>query len=134
MDPGAIDYPAVGVAAIASFVIGGLWYSPLLFAHRWAALTGLREEELASDALRVLGGGFVLTLAMALNLAMFLGPDPGVGFAVGASVAAGFGWVALGMGVTFLFERRPLGLWLIDGGYHAVSFAAMGLVFGLWPW
>lgn len=134
MDPGSVDYLAVLVAAISTFAVGGLWYSPLLFARRWMALTGLTEEQLAKGgALRVFGGAFALQLCMALNLAFFLGPDPTIGFALGASFAAGFGWVALGMGVTFLFERRPLGLWLIDGGYHAVAFLVMGLILGAWP-
>lgn len=137
MDPGhaaSIDYPAVVAAAVATFAVGGTWYSPLLFGRRWQALVGKSDAELAEGALRVFGGAFALELAMALNLAFFLGPDPGLGFAVGAAFAAGFGWVALGMGVTYLFERKPLGLWLIDGGYHAVSFAIVGVILGGWPW
>lgn len=128
-----IDYLAVAVAAGLTFAVGGLWYSPLLFGNRWMALTGLTEEQTSTGALRVFGGALVLQLAMALNLAMFIGPDATTGFAVFAAFAAGFGWVALGMGVTYLFERKPLGLWLIDGGYHAVSFTVMGVVLGLWP-
>jgi len=69
---------------------------------------------------------------MAFNLAVFLGPDATLGFAVAAAFAAGFGWVALGMGVTYLFEARSFRLWLIDAGYHAVSFTIMGLILGLW--
>lgn len=133
MEPGSIPYLAVVVAAISSFVVGGLWYSPILFGKRWQRLTGLSDEDLGQGAARAFGGSFVLQLAMVLNLAMFLGPAPGVPFAVGASFAAGFGWVALGMGVTYLFERRPLGLWLINGGYHAVAFTVMGVILGVWP-
>lgn len=133
MDPSSISTVAVVVAAVSTFAVGGLWYSPLLFGSRWMALVGLDETELAEGMGRVFGGAFVLQLAMALNLAAFLGPAPELGFAVAASFAAGFGWVALGMGVTYLFERRPLGLWLINGGYHVVSFTLMGLVLGAWP-
>ncbi len=128
-----INYWAVLLAAGLTFAVGGLWYSPLLFGRRWMELTQLTEAEAAAGATRVFGAAAVLQLAMALNLALFLGPKPTLAFAVGASFAAGFGWVALGMGVTFLFERRPLGLWLIDDGYHAVSFTMMGLVLGVWP-
>lgn len=134
METSSIDYLAVVVAAISTFAVGGLWYSPLLFGGRWQRLTGLTDAELTRGAAGVFGGAFVLQLAMTLNLAMFLGPQPGAPFALGASFAAGFGWVALGMGVTFLFERRPLALWLIDGGYHAVAFTVAGAVLGLWPW
>lgn len=134
MDPASIDYPAVVAAAVATFAVGGTWYSPLLFGRRWQALVAKSDDELAEGPLRVFGGAFLLELVMVLNLAFFLGPDPGLAFAVGASFAAGFGWVALGMGVTYLFERRPLGLWLIDGGYHAVAFTLVGVILGAWPW
>ncbi len=133
MEP-SIDYLAVLFAAIATFAVGGLWYSPILFGDRWATLAQLDEQTLVQDAGWVYGSTFVLQLAMALNLALFLVPDPSPAFALGASFAAGFGWVALGMGVTFRFERRPLALWMIDGGYHTVSFSTMGAVLGLWPW
>jgi len=32
------------VAAVASFVIGGGWYSPLLFGRIWMRETGLQDE------------------------------------------------------------------------------------------
>ena len=37
-------------------------------------------------------------------------------FARVKALLAGLGWVATGLGVTYLFERRPLGLYLIDAG------------------
>ena len=132
MAPGTVNYLAVLAAAISTFLVGGLWYSPRLFGTRWAQYTGLTEERMQVDAPRTFAGAFALQLAMALNLALFLGPAS-LGFAVAASLAAGLGWVALGMGVTYLFERRPLGLWLINAGYHVVSFLLMGLILGAWP-
>ncbi|MEN0062222.1 MAG: DUF1761 domain-containing protein [Myxococcota bacterium] len=128
-----LNLVAALVAALATFAVGGLWYSPLLFGGRWMTYLDLSEAELGQNPGRVFGGAFVLQLVMALNLAAFLGPKPSLAFATGASFAAGFGWVALGMGVTYLFERRPLGLWLINGGYHMVSFVVMGLILGGWP-
>ena len=38
---------AVLVAALASFVLGGLWYSPMLFGKAWQRETGLSDEKLA---------------------------------------------------------------------------------------
>ena len=40
-----INYLAVLVAGIVIFVLGGLWYSPVLFARRWIALQGRTEEQ-----------------------------------------------------------------------------------------
>src|SRR5690349_16185250 len=45
-----VHYPAVLVAGIAIFILGGLWYSPVLFAKRWVALMGKTEEELKAAA------------------------------------------------------------------------------------
>jgi hypothetical protein len=55
-----------------------------------------------------------------------------VGPALTYSIAAGLGWAAFGLGVIALFEARPLGYFLINGGYLTVSFAVMGLILGLW--
>ena len=44
---------------------------------------------------------------------------------------AGLCWVAASFGINYLFERRPLGLWLINGGYHTLQFTVFGLILGL---
>jgi Protein of unknown function (DUF1761) len=70
---------------------------------------------------------------MAVNLAMFLN-DPKTTLAWGATAGflAGFGWVAMGMGIVALFERRSLKYVLINGGYLTVALTAMGAILGAW--
>src|SRR3954471_10705803 len=46
----AFNYLAVLVAAIVIFVLGGLWYSPVLFAKRWIALQDRTEEQMRAQA------------------------------------------------------------------------------------
>ena len=125
---------AVIAAALVNFVIGGLWYSPMLFGKPWMKANGFSEADLRRGSPAVIfGASFVLCLLMAGNLAAFLG-DPGVdlGFAVAASTAAGLGWAAFGLAVVALFERRGLVYILVNGGYLTASFVAMGLVLGAW--
>jgi hypothetical protein len=76
---------------------------------------------------------FVLSLVMAVNLAMFLN-DPKTNLAWGATAGflAGFGWVAMGIGIVALFERRSLKYVLINGGYLTVALTAMGAILGAW--
>jgi hypothetical protein len=127
-----IDYLAVLAAAVSAFVLGGLWYSPLFFAKPWMRLTGQSEDRLRSGSPAVIfGGAFVLSLIAAFVFAMFLGPAPGLQFATSAGFAAGLGGVAASLGILYLFERRPLGLWLINGGYVTLQFTLYGLIFGL---
>lgn len=126
-----IDFVAVLVAGLSAFMLGGLWYSPILFADQWMALTGLTRERLAEGSKALLfGGAFALSLAAAFVFAMFLGPDPRLRFATAAGLAAGLGWVATSFGISYLFERRPFRLGLINGGYHILQFTLYGIVLG----
>ena len=43
-----INYPAVIASAVAYWVLGALWYSPLLFARPFIALKGWTPEQLAA--------------------------------------------------------------------------------------
>ena len=126
-----VNFLAVALAALSAFLLGGLWYSPLLFANRWMALTGQSAERLKSGSMAMIfGGAFLLNLIAAFVLAAFLGPDPGVEFASAAGFAVGLCWVTASLGVNYLFERRPLGLWLINGSYFTLQFTAMGAILG----
>lgn len=132
MDPSQINWWAVIVAAVSSFLLGGVWYSPALFGKRWARLNGLADAELGRGLLRVFGGAFVCQLIAACNLAFFIGAKASFGFAVAAALAAGVGWVATGLTTTYLFERRPAALIAIDAGYHVVALGIMGAILGAW--
>ncbi|HEX7956308.1 MAG TPA: DUF1761 domain-containing protein, partial [Pyrinomonadaceae bacterium] len=71
-----IKYPAVFAAAVAYWVLGALWYSPLLFARPFIALKGLMPERVAamqaeSHAVEI-GVAFVSSLVLAYVLAHFV--------------------------------------------------------------
>jgi hypothetical protein len=132
MDPSKLNLLAVIAATVSSFLLGGLWYSPLLFGRRWAALAGVGEEQLRGGTARVFGGAFACQLVAAVNLAFFIGAEASFGFALFAGLAAGLGWVATGLTTTFLFERRPAALIVIDAGYHVVALGLMGAILGAW--
>lgn len=128
-----INIWAVVAAAVASFALGGLWYSPALFGRAWQRATGLSDEQLESgNQAAIFGGSFVLALLGAWVFALFLGPAPAFGFATGAGFAAGLAWVAGSFGINYLFERKSLKLWLINGGYHVVQYTLFGVILGVW--
>lgn len=80
----------------------------------------------------VFGLSLVLQFVAAAVLALFIGADPSLGFAVGAAASVGLCWVAPALGVIYLFEQRPLRHWAINAGYHVVAFTLMGVILGLW--
>ena len=127
-----INWFAVVLAAFVPFLIGGFWYSPVLFYRPWLRLNGFTEDSVKGGRPAIIfGTSFVLQLVMAAVLAMFI-HGQALAFAVAASVAVGVAWVATAFGVTYLFERRPLALLAINAGYHVVAFFMMGLILGAW--
>lgn len=127
-----VDWIASVVAAFSAFALGGLWYSPVLFAKAWQQDTGLSDEQLnAASKAKIFSISFIWCLLAAITFSMFLGPDPSVAFGVGAGATAGIFWVMGSFGVNYQFELKPNRLLLINGGYHAAQFTLYGLVFGL---
>jgi hypothetical protein len=131
---GEINYLAAVAAAISTFVIGGLWYSPLLFHRAWARANGFTEADLAKGgAGKIFGIAFALALVMSFNLAAFLGsPDTTAAWGATAGALTGLGWVAPAIATVALFERRSLAYIAINGGYFAMAFTVMGLIIGAW--
>jgi hypothetical protein len=122
---------AVLTCGVSSLLLGGLWYSPMLFGRRWQALAGLTDEQMAGGGLaRIFGLAFLLSLVAAYVFAVFLGTEMGLGPSIAAGASAGLCWVTAAFGINYLFERRSLCLWLINGGYHTLQFTLFGLILG----
>lgn len=133
MDASFLNYWAILVAALSTFLLGGIWYSPAVFGKAWMRENGFTEEDLKKgNMVKIFGLAFLLGLVAAINLAMFMGPD--VDFSMGAfyGFLAGFGWVATFVGTHYLFERRSFKLFLINAGYSVVALTIMGIIIGVW--
>ncbi len=128
------NYVAVLVAALSSVVLGAIWYSPLLFGRRWDRLAGSTVSEgtpWRRPSVTVIIFAFILNFVAAYMIAIFMPSDP-VTWTVPISAAIGLAFVAGSIGTTYAFTSRPTGLWLIDGGYHVLRFALIGLILGFW--
>lgn len=128
-----INHIAVAICAVMSLVIGGLWWSPLLFAKPWQREVGLSDEQLKQmNPAKTFGLTFVLAYVASYNLAFFLG-GPGTTWQWGmiAGLLAGI-WAITMYVIISLFEQRSLKLMLINSGYIAFYFAVIGFVIGIW--
>ncbi len=131
-----VSLPAVIGAAIASFLIGWIWYGPL-FGKMWRHLIGLSLEDMKKMKLSPLIaslGGVVTALLMAYVLAhgiafgnAYLGTE-GV---EGALQGAFWYWIGFAVPLTsgaFLWEGKSWKLWALNAGYYLVALMAMGFV------
>jgi len=138
----AINYLAVFVAAILIFVLGGLWYSPVLFAKRWIALQGRTEEQMRAEAAAsnmpmMYLAAFICAFIQAWVMAMVVGhmsqvAEMGIAHAAIFSALLWLGFAATTSYATALFSGKPRQLWLIDSTYNLVSFVLAGIILATW--
>ena len=124
---------AILAAAVSAFLVGGLWYSPLLFAGFWRRANGFGNDSPPPAPAKTFAISFLLSLIMAANLAMFLNePTTTAAWGATAGFLAGFGWAAMGIGIVSLFEHRPWQYVIVNGGYLTVALTLMGAIIGAW--
>lgn len=139
----SINWLAILVAAISAFVVGGIWYSPIMFSKAWMKDNKLSEETVkAGNKAKIFGWAFVMTLIAAANLGMFLADSPAectgncahkTDFTWGATAGflAGI-WVFCFVAIHGLFEFRSWRLIFINGGYALAALTLMGFIIGIW--
>lgn len=139
----SINWLAVLTAGISAFVLGGVWYSPALFGKAWMKENNLTEEDVKKgNAMKKFGGGFILSLLMAANLAMYLADTPAectgncaqktdITWGTIAGFLSGL-WPFCGLAIVALFEHRSMRYILINGGYLLIALTLMGAIIGVW--
>ncbi|HBC58366.1 MAG TPA: hypothetical protein DCZ03_14495 [Gammaproteobacteria bacterium] len=128
-----INLIGVLIAALVSFALGALWYSPLLFQNYWKQAAEIDVEKQLQNPLVVYSLTALLTLFSALALNILLGPNPHWRDALGTALLLGGGIVAPSMAVNYLFVQNHSMHWAIDAGFHLVRLSLMAMVFVYWP-
>jgi|CXWL01.1.fsa_nt_gi hypothetical protein len=132
-----LNYLAVLMAAVAAFVIGGLWYSPLLFAKAWVKAHAYSPEQVAAMQAAA-PKAYSVTLVCQLAIAAAMGvivyymrlvrAEQGV--QLGLLAWGGFA-APLGL-VGHVYSGKRLAAWLIDAGYQLTYLVAMGVILAVW--
>lgn len=123
------------VSAVVMFALGGVWYSPMLFANAWARESGTPNEHNPDRKAQL---RFFVILLLLLMLAAgvldcILGswaPGPGLGHGLAVGFIGGLLAAAV-IGMDTLFERKSIKLFLINAGYYLLSFCIAGLILAL---
>jgi len=128
------NYLAVVVAAIAYWILGGLWYG-VFFNKAWMALENMTIEQAKSmnPAIPYIVS-FLLEVLIAYSLAQLCiwrnANTAGRGASVGVLMWIGFvGPIAF---MNYMFEMRPKELFAINEFYPLAGLVLMGTILGAW--
>lgn len=126
------------VAALAAWLLGALWYSPVLFAKQWMAANGLGMDDVAKmqkDAPTTYAISFVSMLLMAHVFAWLVHLTGAVGWQYGLHLGfllwAGFAFT-LGLIAHVYLRNRKFAALVIDSGYQLAYLLIMGAILGAW--
>ena len=131
-----VNYLAVLVAAVAAFILGWIWYSPMLFAKPWSAENPAMMEQQRSNPQpmgRSIAVAFLCGLIAAYAMGVLLIPQQHHSLTIGLKrgFASGVCLVATAYGATYTFEGKSMRHWLINAGYYVVEFTLMGAILGV---
>lgn len=128
-----VNYLAVLVATVASFVLGGWWYSMSGFGRAWMAALGKTRDELGSPKL-AMTLTFFSTFLAAVILAILINAlgDPSLYRGARLGFVLGVGIVATSLFSDSLFSGTPFELFIIQAGYRVLLLTLMGGIIGVW--
>ena len=136
LDLADLNYLAIIAAVAVNMIAGALWYSPLLFARPWMAANGFTEEQIKAQGSATRGYvvSVIASIVIAIAIALFAQAAGAVTAVDGLllGLVAGVGFVMTTSAANYVFEDRPLKLYLINSGYPVVSFTLIGLLVGAW--
>ena len=129
-----VNWLAVVAAAACGFLVGGIWYGPIM-GKKWMGAVGLTEEEIQGGSMgKIYGGAFAFSLLASWTLAHTFATYAQE-WSVTVKILTAFG-VALGfiipaIGTNYLFSQKSKTLFFIDAGYWLLFYIAMGTVHAL---
>ena len=132
-----INWIAVVIGALSYFALGALWYSKILFAKQWLMFTKINPKD--PDATKGMGllmfMSFVWMFITALGIAILrdrIGDISGWlgGVKLGTVTGVCFGVSAIS--ISYLYEKRPAGLYWINGGYTLLGNIIAAVIICSW--
>jgi uncharacterized protein DUF1761 len=133
----SVNYLHVLVAAVVVFVLGWLWYSPLLFFKPWMRLRG-QDPVAAMAGAKMPAGKLAVEMVRCLLLSYVIARFAALLAITGLMSAVHFGFMLwLGFPViilagSVLWENTPVGVAAIHAGDWLVKLLAIPIIVTLW--
>jgi len=128
-----VNYWAVLLAAVLNFIIGALWYSPLLFMNTWIKLSGFSKKDMKCEK-KGMFMGFISSFIGALILSFVIAvlfESLSLGGILNAIFVAVLVWLGFTAATSFtetIYSKRSKSLFFLNAGYQLVGVIVMAIV------
>ena len=126
-----VNWIAVVAAAVTGFVVGGIWYGPIM-GKKWMGAVGLTEDQIKEGNMGMIyGGAFAFSLLASWTLAHTFATyamDLSVMVKILTAFGVALGFIVPAIGTNYLFSQKSKSLFFIDATYWLLFYIAMGTV------
>ena len=131
-----LNWLAILAGGVAYFILGAIWYS-FLFKNAWIKFSGVNVNDPngKKGMAQIMIISLFLMIICSFGLALFLSKIGATSWMSGAKAGliAGLCFSATGICISYLYEKRPLGLHLINAGYNIAGCVIAGIILSIWP-
>ena len=131
-----MNYLAVLVSGVASFVVASAWY--MLFFDTWSTEIGKHGVKIAQPTKQRMMTNLVVTLlgnlviAFAVGVVVLMSNSHSLISAIKVALFAGVGFSIATIGIVYNCEGKPLKLFLIDAAYSFIGILTSSIILSLW--
>ena len=130
-----INWLAVIAGGLAYFILGAIWYS-FLFKNAWIKATGvnMNDPNAKSGVAATMISSLVLMIIASIGLGILITRIGSAGWMTGCKVGliVGACFSATGISISYLYEKRPTALHLINGFYNIFGCIIAGIIIAVW--
>lgn len=130
-----VNWLAVLVAGLAYFILGALWYTAL-FGKKWQSYNSalMADPNAKKGAGGIMFLSLILMLICAFGLALIVTRLNVSGWMSGLKlgIITGVCFAATAVHISYAYEKRPLGLHLINGLYNVAGNIIAAIIITCW--
>jgi hypothetical protein len=131
-----INWLAVLAGGLGYFVLGAIWYS-FIFKNAWIKASGVNMDDpnAKSGVAQTMLASLVLMIIASVGVAILVAKIGTPGWMSGCKIGliVGICFSATAISISYLYEKKPIALHLINGLYNIFGCAIAGIIIGLWP-
>lgn len=131
-----LNWLAIAAGGVAYFLLGAIWYS-FIFKNAWVKASGvnMNDPNAKKGMAQTMLLSLVLMIVASLGIALFMSKIGAASWMSGAKtgLVAGVCFSATGISISYLYEKKPLALHMINAAYNVVGCVIAGIILAVWP-